>query len=218
MYILTNRPVFLCRARLAMRRDILFQEPLPEILHGRHLVVPSAPVRGVLAGAGSHDDFCRQGSRVRWRHRSMTSDGHLHRSTAEACLDDVDLAAGRVDSDPEALEVVVPDHALAVRRREGVHGPFGDLGHRDGLLQRETRHLIGTWREKVNARDRMRTRPGVHVTYCCLLLLRGHTHLCQRPINKLLIRWSLVRFQHGPSIEAAGCREIPHGLRRSGHQ
>ena len=42
-------------------------------------------------------------------------------------LDDVDLAAGRVDANAEALDVVVPDDALAFGGDQGIDGSLSNF-------------------------------------------------------------------------------------------
>ena len=44
-------------------------------------------------------------------------------------LGDIDLAAGRMDPDTEALYFVVPEDVLTFPGFEGVDASFGDLGH-----------------------------------------------------------------------------------------
>ena len=57
------------------------------------------------------------------------SDGDFDGASLVAVLDDVDLAAARVDANVEALYVLIPDDALSLGGDEGVNGALCDLGH-----------------------------------------------------------------------------------------
>ena len=60
---------------------------------------------------------------------SVGSDSDFDGAPFVPVLDDVDLAAGRMDADSEALDVVIPDHPLAFGREQGIDGSLGDFGH-----------------------------------------------------------------------------------------
>ena len=60
----------------------------------------------------------------------MGAYGHLYHPAAIAGFDDIDLAPGGMNTHPEALEVVVPDNALALLAGQRIDSPLGDFGQR----------------------------------------------------------------------------------------
>ena len=117
------------RAGLAVGGDAFVEEAPAQFAHGERLGVRPVLRRRVLPGPGAGDDLGCSRARLGGCHGSVRSDGDLDGASASADLDDVDLAAGGVDVDAEALEIVVPDDALALARGEGIDGPLGDSGH-----------------------------------------------------------------------------------------
>ena len=125
---LHRTPVLGLGARLAVGGDIFLKESLPQLAHGGRLGIPPVP-RRVLARPHVGDDLGGPGAGICGGGRSMRADRHLYNSAAIAGLDDIDLTARGMDTHAEALEVVVPDHALTVTRLQCIDGSFGDLGH-----------------------------------------------------------------------------------------
>ena len=111
--------------------------------------------RGRVAAALGLGDR-RHGPPTRYlgRDRAVTAQGHAPQPPVGAELDDVILAPGASDAEPEAREVVVPVELLGTVALEPVDGTLGDLdvgGH--GVLPDESMGSIPRWESHGNHQE-----------------------------------------------------------------
>ena len=101
--------------RLAADRDMLFEIAPCQVGHRRAAGEPRRERQGnrVLPGLEPRDDGRRPLARLLGPEHRVAPDRHPLRSVRPPRLGDVDLAAGRIDPDPEAGQLAVPEHHVA---------------------------------------------------------------------------------------------------------
>ena len=131
-HVLPDRTLVAVRgAGFAAGWDVFLHEAPGELVHGRRprLSLSQVSPRQIPAGLGGGDDLGRTRPRGGRGNGAVGTDGLLHDAAVMAVLHEVDLAARRVDTHAEALDVVVPQHVLALPGGQGIDGSLGDPGH-----------------------------------------------------------------------------------------
>ena len=139
------------RLRLEPDLDMLFQILQREVGHGRSAVEPGGERQGhrFLARLDARNDESGPLSGPVGMEHVMPADRHPLRPVRSPRLGDVDLAAGRIDPDPEAGKVPVPEYRVA-RDLECRHGAVGE-GFLLHCHRRFPSRRLGTARHDVGA-------------------------------------------------------------------
>ena len=106
---------------LQMGGGVFVHEAPGEVGHGRASSCAGCPPCHIATSLREGDDLGSLGPRDGRGDGSVGSDGDFDGASLVAVLDDVDLSPGRVDTDTEALDVVIPDDALGGAER--IDGP-----------------------------------------------------------------------------------------------
>ena len=120
-----------CGAGLQMGGGVLLHEALGQVGHGGASPGSGRLSGQIAAGLCEGDDLCGLGPRRSRGDRPVRPDGDFDGSSLVSVLDDVDLSPGRMDAHAEALDVVIPDDALALCGDEGIDGSLGDFRQRN---------------------------------------------------------------------------------------
>ena len=72
------------------------------------------------------DDGDRLFARLLGGELAMPAEGYALRSAGPAALDNIDLAPGRVDPDPEPRECAIPEDGILTLDSQPVDGSFGE--------------------------------------------------------------------------------------------
>ena len=116
---------------LAADGDMLFEIAPRQVCHGRAAGELRRERQGnrFLPGVDARDDERRPLARLLGPDQRVAPDRYPLLPVRPPRLSDIDLAAGRMDPDPEPLDLVIPEDMFTVPGFEGVDGSFGDLGH-----------------------------------------------------------------------------------------
>ena len=143
------------RLRLAADSDMLLEIAVGQVGHRRAACVLRRERKGnrVLPGLDPRDDERGPLARLLGAEHRVAADRYpprlvrLVRPVRTARLGDEDLTAGRIDPDPEAGELAIPEHrvALDAQRRDGA------VGERPVLQYRHRLRRLGVLRRQVGA-------------------------------------------------------------------
>ena len=155
MWRLTTLRAVRCVFGLQRTATLLFEIAVGQVGHRRAACVLRRERKGnrVLPGLDPRDDECGPLARLLGAEHRVAADRYpprlvrLVRPVRTARLGDEDLTAGRIDPDPEASELAIPEHrvALDAQRRDGA------VGERPVLQYRHRLRRLGGVRREVGA-------------------------------------------------------------------
>ena len=134
--------------RLAADGDMLFEIAPRQVCHGRAAGELRRERQGnrFLPGLDARDDERRPLARLLGPDQRVAPDRHPLLPVRPPRLGDIDLAAGRMDPDPEPLELAVPEHGVALdgQRRHRAAGKRPVLQYRHNVRPYAAAAACGT--------------------------------------------------------------------------
>lgn len=121
--------IFILGRRLAVRGDVFVKEPLAECLHGRGGAQPVALRARIAAQPHIGEMLHGLGAGLIRGDRAMRADIDPTDAPTRAELGEVDFAARRMDPEPEAPKLVIPEEIFLASSGSGLDGTFRDLDH-----------------------------------------------------------------------------------------